>query len=224
VFPIVCLVAAYAAMRAVDALAQRRAALRPTVTALAVAALCVQGLLYSVHGDLVLSRDDTRNVARAWLIDHAPAGSKIVVEPGVVPDGWAQDVGAPSPLTSNGNRWIKYPTSRGPDGVVNIEDYERTLRSDLIDEFERGGYCWIVSGSTQSGRAFAQPEAVPDAITYYRRLRARGAIDFRASPYRHGAGPVPFNFDWSFDYYPLAYERPGPVMTIYRLDRKVCAR
>jgi len=224
VFPIVCLVAAYAAMRAVDVLAARRAVLRPTLTALAVAALCVQGLLFSVHGDLVLSRDDTRNVARAWLIDHAPAGSKIVVEPGVVPDGWAQDVGAPSPLTSNGNRWIKYPTSRGPDGVVNIEDYERTLRSDLIDEFERGGYCWIVSGSTQSGRAFAQPEAVPDAITYYRRLRARGAIAFRASPYRHGAAPVPFNFDWSFDYYPLAYERPGPVMTIYRLDRKVCAR
>src|SRR3954452_7592621 len=224
VFPIVCLVAAYAAMRAVDALSNKWPALRPTLVAVAAVGLCLQGLIYSVHVDLVLSRDDTRNVARAWLVDHAAAGSKIVVEPGVVPDGWAQDVGEPSPLTSNGNRWIKYPTSRGPDGVVNIEDYERTLRSDLIDEFEKGGYCWIVSGSTQSGRAFAQPDSVPDAITYYRRLRARGAIAFRASPYGHGASPVPFNFDWSFDFYPLAYERPGPVVTIYHLDRKACKR
>jgi hypothetical protein len=223
VFPIVCLVAAYAAMRAVDALSRKRPVLGPTLTALAAALLCVQGLVYSLHSDTVLSRADTRNVARDWLVEHAPAGSKIVVEPGVVPDGWAQDIGLPSPITSNGNRWIKYPTSRGPDGVVNIEDYERTLRPDLIDEFERGGYCWIVSGSTQSGRAFAQPHDVPGAIAYYRRLRARGAIAFRASPYKHGQGPVAFNFDWSFDYYPLAYERPGPTMTIYRLDRKECA-
>jgi hypothetical protein len=28
---------------------------------------------------------------------------------------------------------------------------------------------------------------------------------------------VAFNFDWSFDYYPLAYARPGPLMTVYRL-------
>ena len=223
-FPMFCLIASHAAFRLVDALSARRTWLAPTLSALVVAALCVQGLLYSVHGDLVLSRDDTRNVARDWLVEHAPAGSKIVVEPGVVPDGWAADVGEPSLLTSNGNRWIKYPTSRGPDGVVNIEDYERTLEPGLIDDFEKGGYCWIVSGSTQSGRAFAQPEQVPGAIAYYRRLRARGAIAFRASPYKQRKGPVAFNFDWSFDYYPLAYERPGPVMTIYRLDRKVCKR
>src|SRR3954469_3307239 len=224
VFPIVCLVAAYAILRAADAISERWPVLRPTMTALAAIAPCLQGLVHSVHSDLVLSRDDTRNIARTWLIEHAPAGSKIVVEPGVVPDGWAQDVGQPTLITSNGNRWIKYPTSRGPDGVVNIEDYERTLRPDLIDEFEKGGYCWIVSGSTQSGRAFAQPEQVPDAIAYYRRLRARGAIAFRTPPDPDGARWVPFNFDWSFDYYPLGYERPGPVMTIYRLDRNICKR
>ena len=31
-----------------------------------------------------------------------------------------------------------------------------------------------------------------------------------------------FNFDWSFDFYPLAYERPGPVMLIYRLSGRQC--
>jgi hypothetical protein len=227
VLPIVCLVAAYAAVQAVDALARRRPALGPALIAIVAAALCVQGVVYSVHLGLVLSREDTRGIARDWLVDHAPPGAKIVVEPGVVPDGWSHDIGEPSLVTSNGYRWIKYPTSRArtpQGGVVNIEDYERTLEPELIDEFEKGGYCWIVSGSTQSGRAFADPDQVPGAIDYYRRLRARGAIAFRATPYREGADPVPFNFDWSFDFYPLAYERPGPVMTIYRLDRKVCKR
>ncbi|HTC72518.1 MAG TPA: hypothetical protein VK655_06485 [Solirubrobacteraceae bacterium] len=57
----------------------------------------------------------------------------------------------------------------------------------------------------------------------------RGEVVYRASPYTHGrvngAGgrePVPFNFDWSFDYYPLAYSRPGPLMTVYRLHGGRC--
>ena len=72
-------------------------------------ALCGQGLVYSLHIGQVLSRADTRNLARAWMVAHVPPRTKIVVEP-VVPDGWAQDVGHPSPLTANGNRWVKYPT------------------------------------------------------------------------------------------------------------------
>ena len=34
---------------------------------------------------------------RDWMVAHVPAGTKIVVEP-VVPDGWAQDIGTPSPV------------------------------------------------------------------------------------------------------------------------------
>ena len=37
------------------------------------------------------------------------------------------------------------------------------------------------------------------------------------SPYKPGADPVPFNFDLSYNYYPGAYERPGPTVRIYRL-------
>ena len=28
---------------------------------------------------------------------------------------------------------------------------------------------------------------------------------------------MPFSFDYSFNYYPLTYERPGPEIVIYRL-------
>jgi hypothetical protein len=107
---------------------------------------------------------------------------------------------------------------------VSIENYERTLGPALIGFYERHGYCWVVSGSTQSGRAFADPGAVPGAIAYYRELAARAAVVYRSSPYAGGARAVPFGFDWSFDYYPLAYRRAGPVMTVYRLHGGSCAR
>src|SRR5829696_2252190 len=99
--------------------------------------------------------------------------------------------------------------------VVNIEDFEKTLRPELVSLFEREGYCWVIVGSTQRGRAEAEPEQVPGAIAYYRELERRGDVVYHASPYSEGRGPVTFNFDWSFNFYPLAYARPGPDMTVY---------
>jgi hypothetical protein len=107
---------------------------------------------------------------------------------------------------------------------VQIENYERTLAPALIGYYTSHRYCWVLSGSTQSGRAFADPAAVPLAIAYYRALAQQGEVVYRASPYGRGEGPVAFGFDWSFDYYPLAYRRPGPQITIYRLHGGRCGR
>jgi hypothetical protein len=233
IFPLVCILAAYLVVRAVDAIAARRPSLAPVLLAVGVVALCGQGLVYSLHAGLVLSRADTRNLARDWLVANVPERTRIVVEP-VVPDSWAQDLGHPSALTANGYRWAKFPTSRtnvardgsihlGAGGIVNIEDYERELQPGLIDLYERKGYCYVVSGSTQRGRAEAQPDQVPRAVAYYAELERRADKVAEFSPYRRGHGPVAFNFDWSFDFYPLAYERPGPLMTIYRLRGGACA-
>ena len=232
VFPIVCLLAAWAVVRAAEATGRRRPVLRPTLFALGAVLLLGQGVVYAMHQGLVLSRADTRNLTRAWLVDNVPAETKIVVEP-VVPDAWATDIGRPNPDTSNGARWVKFPTSRsniandgsrvaGAGRIVNIEDYERTLFPALVERYEEQGYCWVVVGSTQRGRAEAEPEDVPRAVAYYRELERRSEVAYRVSPYRRGAGPVAFNFDWSFDYYPLAYARPGPEMTVYRLTGGAC--
>jgi hypothetical protein len=235
VLPFVCLLAAMLAVLLVTAATRRTPGLRPTLAALVTVALCGQGLVYSIHAGRVLSRDDTRGLTRDGLVRNVPAGTRIVVEPGVVPDGWAQDIGNPSPVTANGNRWAKYPTSRSrvdpdtgrllpaPGMVVNIEDFEKTLRPELVTLFENEGYCWVVVGSTQRGRAEAEPEAVPQAIRYYRELERRGDVAFHASPYAKGKGPVTFNFDWSFNFYPLAYSRPGPEMTVFRLRGGACS-
>jgi hypothetical protein len=219
IFPILCLLAALFAVRCVDAIARRRPRLRVVAAAVLVTVLLAQGLLYSTHAGRTLARADTRNLTRAWMLAHIPAGTPIVVEP-VAPDGW-------------GTRWNKYPSliSRisatgalepTAGAKVGIEDYERTLAPALIGYYQAHGYCWIVSGSTESGRALADPKAVPRAIAYYRALARRGEVVYRSSPYAPGQGPVAFDFDWSFDYYPLAYRRPGPTMTVYRLHGGGC--
>ena len=74
-----------------------------------------------------------------------------------------------------------------------------------------------MTGSTQEGRALADPAAVPAAIAYYRALAAQGTAVFTASPYPRGEAPIKFSFDWSFDYYPSAYARPGPLVVVHRL-------
>jgi len=233
VFPMICLLAAYAMLELADRLGRLKPALAPTFVAVAALLLCAQGIVASLHDGMVLSRPDTRNTAREWMVANIPAGSKIVVEP-VVPDSWAQDIGKPNPITSNGNRWVKFSTSRlnrekdgtvvaGAGPIVNIEDYERSLTPELIDIYEQQRFCWVVSGSTQRGRAEVEPDVVPKALAYYAALERRGTVVHTSSPYKDGRGPVKFNFDWSFDYYPLDYARPGPLMTVYRLRGGNCA-
>jgi len=65
---------------------------------------------------------------------------------------------------------------------------------------------------------------VPQALAYYKELERRADVAYEVSPYSRGKGPVAFNFDWAFNYFPLAYNRPGPTMTIYRLRGGGCAK
>ena len=217
-YPLLALLAAYGAVRGAEAVRRApRAAL-----GVAALALCAQGLVYSVHNDQVLSRDDTRAQLREWMVDNVPEGAKIVMEP-IAPAVWAMDPGNPSEVTHNGERWVKWPTSRarivgepGPAQPVQLEDYERTLVPRFVDSYARGGYCWVITGSTQYGRAFAEPEEVPEAIDYYAELARRGEEVLRIEPWEEGEA-VPFSFDFTFNAYPLAYERPGPAITVRRL-------
>jgi hypothetical protein len=226
VYPLLCLLAAACVANLAAWLAARlhRPRVAPVALGILAALAAVQGLVLSIHNDRVLTREDTRLLARQWLVAHTPEGAKMVVEP-VFPDQWAMDPGHPSAVTGNGNRWRKFPTSRslvnndgtlrkGIGRVVKLEDYERTTRPQLIDTYLRGGYCWVVTGSTQFGRAQVAPGEVPNAIRYYDELRRRADVVYRVAPWTQ---PVRFSFDDSFDYRPLTYQRPGPEIVVYHL-------
>jgi hypothetical protein len=226
VYPVIALLAGYAGMRVVELVGARwPRRVGPALVVVGVV-LCAQGLSASVHVGRVMAREDTRNATRAWMVRHVPEGSRIVIEP-VVPNNWLSDPGRPG-LLDDGARWEKYPTSRSRwdlrtgarvrGGVpVYLENYVRSLDPRLLDAYEQGRWCWVITGSTQRGRAEAEPDEVPRAIAYYRELDRRADLVHVSQPWTPGADPVPFDFDWSFDYYPRAYERPGAEMRVYRL-------
>jgi hypothetical protein len=111
------------------------------------------------------------------------------------------------------------PNRRQQDpGVVGGESFTRDLSPALLDVYRANGVCYVVSGSIQAQRALVEPNHVPDAAAYYRALRREATPVYVASPFHKGES-VKFNFDWSFDYYPLRYERPGPLMTVWKLKR-----
>lgn len=233
-FPIVIVFAAYGALWLAQEAGRRwpRAAL--PATALLVVALLGQSAVHAVHNGLVLSRPDTRGLAHDWMVANVPAGAKVVLEP-IVPARWSEDPNRADPATPGGKRWELWDTARAdvddagrplPGGrtrFVKVDKYERTLRPPLIDSYEAAGYCWVVIGSHQRDRALVEPDEVPQAIAYYDALARRGREVARFSPYRDGATAPRFNFDWSFDYYPLAYERPGPEIAIYQLSGGGCS-
>jgi hypothetical protein len=167
------------------------------------------------------------------MVANVPPGSKVVIEP-VVPENWIDDVGSSLAWTASGARWYPFNTAEtdlGANGqllpfgerrFVQIDQYERTLRPELLDEYVKAGFCWVVVGSLQAGRAFAAPTAVPQAIAYYAALARRARLMYHVSPFGPGDRAVPFSFDWSIDYYPQMYRLPGPEMSVYRLSGGRC--
>jgi hypothetical protein len=234
IFPIVALLAAYGAVEFARWVTRTRQIPGRLVFALTAVVLLAQSVAGVLHNDAVLSRPDTRNLTRAWMVDHVPAGAKVVIEP-FVSDDWSTDIGRSLPVTSTGERWQRFPTwltdvddqgNHLPPGqrrYVVVDQYERTLRPELLSEYESGGYCWVVIGSLQAGRSFAQPKLAPAALAYYGELANDARLMYHVTPFTSGHHSVPFSFDWSIDYYPRQYSRPGPEMSVYRLTGGKCS-
>ena len=234
IFPIVVLFGAYGAVELVRWLHRARHVPARKMGPVVEVLLLVQSFAAVLHNDEVLSRPDTRNLTRAWMVAHVPAGAKVVIEP-LVSENWATDIGKSLPWTPTGERWWRYATwltdvdahgsllPAGQRRYVVVDQYERTLRPELLDEYVNSGYCWLAVGSLQAGRAFAQPDAAPAAIAYYAALANRARLVYHVSPFARGHTTVPFSFDWSIDYYPRQYRRPGPEMSVYHLTGGKCA-
>jgi 4-amino-4-deoxy-L-arabinose transferase-like glycosyltransferase len=234
VFPIAAMLGAYAGIELVRALHRHRRVPLALGGAVCALLLLTQSVSAVIHNDQVLSRPDTRNLTRAWMVRNVPAGSKVVIEP-VVSDNWATDVGTALPWTKTGERWYRYATwlsrfdSSGnllPNGerrYVVIDQYERALQPALLEQYVQQGWCWLVIGSLQAGRAFAAPGAAPRAVEYYARLATRARLVYHVSPFAARSHPVPFSFDWSIDYYPRQYQLAGPEMSVYKLEGGKCS-
>ena len=89
------------------------------------------------------------------------------------------------------------------------------LEPGVIDDYRLYGYCLVMTVNVVRDRALESGDR--RARAYYARLERESKLVREFSPYKPGADPVPFEFDLSYNYYPGAYERPGPTVRIYRL-------
>jgi hypothetical protein len=194
----------------------------------ALALICAQGLVTSVHGDIVLAREDTRSLARDWMVRNIPEGTYIAVEPMVPKEWYADGARLPDALSHRGYRWVRpvrnpeiaaqlarqFPGAAKPADFAN---YGRTLWPGLLDYFRSRNICWIVSGSLQSGRVFNNPKRVPAAVRYYRALEREGELRYRIAPFDGPDAEHYFQYDFAVNSAPLRFERPGPTVRIYHL-------
>ena len=236
VLPLVCVLAAAAALRAAEAVAKRarRPALATPVLALAALGLGAQGFIHSLHGDRVLARADTRELARAWMDRHVPRGRPYRRRAGdgrrLVRGSLDRHRGARRACrrrTAGGvHRRLLSKRSIGTRplvrlrrsaGVVGGEAYQRTLSPGLIDRYVAAGACWVVTGSTQEGRGLAQPRQVPQAIAYYRALSRRATLAYRGRPEQAGRLDVTSTSTSPSTPIRSPYERPGSQLFVYHL-------
>jgi hypothetical protein len=193
-----------------------RALVQGLVAVLLVAAVLVQPIAADLRTSDVLGREDTRQVMRDYLVARYPQGLRVVVEP-AVPDTFYD-------IPGNFNRKKQFirgfirdirrqSSADAPEGTNST--YANTLRPALIDDYRKTGFCLVATMSVIRGRA--ENAALPNALAYYRRLRAESTQILHASPYKKGRKPVPLHYDFSYDYYPTAFERPGPEVRLYRL-------
>jgi hypothetical protein len=215
-YPVLALLAAVALVQLAALIRSR-----PVVQGLALAALVAGVLAQSVVSDIrtseVLGKKDTRQMAREFLELNYDEDLRIVIEP-AVPDNFYRVVGSRTRQRQFIRGFVRDVRRRTlldtPEGADTT--YAATLTPDLIDLYRQQGFCMVMTMSVIRGRA--ENAKVPLALAYYERLEREARRIWYASPYDPGADKVALHYDFSYNYYPRAYARPGPEVGIYRLN------
>jgi hypothetical protein len=218
-YPALVLPAGYAVVQGVAALARgvlgRRlpARLVPVTLAVATVVLVWQGAAAATRSAAVLGQSDTRDAARAWLVEHEKPSLRAIIEP-AVPARWYWQLKRSTGKRIPGHKQFVRGFIR--DIRETHVEYGRTLKPSVIDEYRAQGFCTVVVMSLIRGRSQAARDRQANA--YYARLTKESTRVFHVTPYRAGAQRQEFDFDRSYNYYSSSYERPGPEISIYKLN------
>jgi uncharacterized membrane protein (GlpM family) len=180
----------------------------------------------TIRNAIVLGREDTRTETRDWLVANVPQGAKVSFEP-IAPTEWYGSTPGGGAKAHPVQQWKRFNRNDaiiaelaqehgGARRTANFQNYERTLTPKLVEIYRREGVCWVVTGSTQYGRAQAEPSRAPQAAKYYDALKAQADVVFKTDPTEGGKLPR-YQVDKSFNYVESAFKRPGPEMIVYRL-------
>ncbi len=163
--PVLALLVAYAIAEVAGWLAGRlRASMVVPQLAVVLAAVAVAAWpgYQVVLQDIRHASDSTRILAREWILENIPAGSRLVEE------------------------WYTAPSLGGSQLDVSTTPYidERSL-----DEYRQEGYQYLVVSSSNYDRHFTEPERFPETVAFYRELFAEANLLQRFVPSSTRGGP-----------------------------------
>jgi 4-amino-4-deoxy-L-arabinose transferase-like glycosyltransferase len=169
-------------------------AIQPALGLAAGVMTIVPPLVDSVRFDVLLTRQDTRGLARTWVADHLPAGTSVAVDaPPLGPRLASQ-----TPRVVEANDWSLFDLSPAE------------YRTRAID--------YLVASTFTSDVRLVNPERDARRRAFYAALPAEASVVAEFRPFAGSASP-PFIYDQI--YAPFAsldqLERPGPTVTVYRL-------
>jgi 4-amino-4-deoxy-L-arabinose transferase-like glycosyltransferase len=219
-YPLLALFAGIAVVRLAELVRSRGRygwALSGALAAVLTALLLIQPLAADVRTTEVLGRADTRQIARDYLVSHFGRSLRIVIEPAVQTDYYLRPPGK----RKHGRQFVQgfvrdLRRQQKIDAPLGADTtYASSLTPDNIDAYRSAGFCLVMTNSLTRGRA--ENAQVPQALAYYKRLEAESTHLLHLSPFKPGRKPLPLHFDFSYNYYPTAYYRPGGVVDLYQL-------
>lgn len=220
-YPILALFAGVAiagVARAVSA----RPVVRAGALALLIAAAMAQPILTNIHTGSVLRKDDTRELARTYMLANLPSGTRIVVDAVAIRDeydipllGITRRRGEPEFIAGFGAPPKDFDAY--PPEPVRTTRFLEDLEPGRLDEYRAKGFCVVVTMSWLRERA--EIAELDEAVAYYDRLEQESKVLFRADPYDDPDDPEPFDFDQTHLYWSTKYDRTGPAVEVRRLDR-----
>ncbi len=238
IFPIVAMLGAYAAVELVRWLARGPRVRRvpaPLAGALRWPSCCSRRASSTVvHNDAVLSRPDTRNLTRAWMVANVPAGAQGRDRAGRARqldrrrrplarlDAERRALVLRSHLAADRRRRAGNLLPAGAAAVRR----DRPVRADAAPAAARR----VRQGGATAGSSSARcrpaarsptPGAVPPAIAYYAALAQRAA-DVPRHPVRQRRPLGAVQLRLVDRLLPVEYRLPGPEMSVYRLAGGRC--
>lgn len=159
-----------------------------------------QGVIFSCKHNYLISKTDTRILARNWIKNNLPYGSEIVTE------GYGP------------NLRVYYDKGRLMENINNhqIENVWASLPKASLDEYKQRDIDYIITSSYISRRYLDHPDKYPREYEFYIMLEKEGNQIFKISP---SQGKVPFYLDevYSSFWNIFVLERPGPTITIFQI-------
>ena len=159
-----------------------------------------QGVIFSCKHNYLISKTDTRILARNWIKNNLPHGSKIVNE------GYGP------------NLTVYYDKSRLMENINNhqIANVWTSLPKVNLNEYKQREFEYIITNSYISRRYLDRPDKYPRENEFYITLEKEANQIFKLSP---SEGKIPFYLDevyspfWNI----FVLDRPGPTITIFQI-------